>query len=111
HDARPGARPRRRGPTVPALRGAGIGTGCSADKPDQAAGIVDPHIVDDGLQFASAHGAHRVLLTAWPVGPQKFLQKVVAGVDVAVRHEAPSVTGYPTSVSTQRLAVAAKGVL
>ncbi len=47
-----------------------------ADVADQVAGVVGPHVVDEGLQFAGTHRPHRVLLAARPVGPQQLLQQV-----------------------------------
>ena len=65
------------------------GTIRSADIADQVAGIVDPHVVDEGLQFAGTHSAHRVFLAARTVTPQQFLQQAFGGVAVAVRHQVP----------------------
>ena len=42
---------------------------CAAHQPDQVAGVIDPHLVDDGFELAGADVTYRVLLAARPVTP------------------------------------------
>ena len=62
----------------------------SADVADQVAGVVGPHVVDQGLQLAGTHRAHRVLLTTRSVRPQQFLQEAFGRIKVALPHRFPS---------------------
>jgi hypothetical protein len=91
HDPRRGARSGgRRRPVAVAcvLRGT-----LRSDVADEVAGVVAPHVVDEGFQLAGAHGTNRVFLAARPVGPQEFFQERVDRFGIAVRHLVLSVTG------------------
>ena len=81
------AAPGNRVRPVPVVARLSIG---SADVADEVAGVVGPHVVDQGLQLAGADGPHRFFLAARPVGPEQFLQQVVGGVLVAIAHMVPS---------------------
>jgi len=71
---------------VPVVARLSIG---SADEADQVAGVVGPHVVDQGLQLAGTHRAHRVLLTTRSVRPQQFLQEAFGRIKVALPHRFP----------------------
>jgi len=97
HDPRRGAR-YGLGPVTVIGRPGVVGRRVGGDVSDQVSGVVGPHVVDDGLQFTGDDGADLVLLPTRPVGPQEFLQQLVGGVAVALRHEILSVIGFRGSV-------------
>ena len=99
HDPRGDAGFRGRPVTMPAP--GAIGRGVGGDIPDQIAGVVGPHVVDDGLQFAGTHGAHVGFQPARPVGPQQFLQQAAGGVVLARRHSVLPGTWLVARISTR----------
>jgi hypothetical protein len=76
---------------VPVVAGrSGVCAIVGADVADQVARVVDPHVVDQGLQLAGTHRAHRFFLAAWPIRPQQFLQQAFGRIKIALPHLAPS---------------------
>jgi hypothetical protein len=76
------------------------------DQAHQISGLVDPNLIDDGLEFAPAHVADRVLLAAGPVRQQQFLQQLVVAhhpdlPTVIVRHSTGRGAYRAVSISVQ----------